>query len=74
MCFGRARDRNHSHSYGEGSMCAQNASEQVAYMDVGKGREQERKLEGSPSDRPGANGIFGSKAETIATYGILAEF
>ena len=29
MRFERARDRNHSRSYGEGSMCVQNASEQV---------------------------------------------
>ncbi len=71
MCFERARDRNHSRSYGEGNMCAQNASKQVAYMDVGKGREQERKLEGSPSDRPSTNCIFDKKAETIATYRFL---
>ncbi len=58
MRFERARNRNHSRSYGEGSMCVQNASEQVAYMDVGKGREQERKLEGLPSDWPGTNCII----------------
>ena len=29
MRFERARDRNHSRSYGEESMCAQNASEQA---------------------------------------------
>ncbi len=30
MRFERARDCNHSRSYGEGSMCVQNASEQVS--------------------------------------------
>ena len=29
MLFERARDRNHSRNYGEGSMCVQKASEQV---------------------------------------------
>ena len=50
------------------------ASEQVAYMDVGKGREQERKLEGSPSDRPGTNCIFDKKSEIIATCRFQADF
>ena len=53
MCFARARDRNHSRSSGEGSMCAQNTSEQVRTRQAAQKRQTvlSRKMLKPLSDR-----------------------
>ncbi len=43
-------------------------------QDVGKGREQERKLEGSPSDCSGTNCTFCGSTETIAIHIFRPDF
>ncbi len=61
-----------------GSECREHILEQLrrtSYLqDVGKVREQERKLEGSPSDGLGTNCTFAENAETIAKFMFRPDF
>ena len=61
-----------------GSECREHILEQLprtSYLqDIGKVREQERKLEGSPSDWPGANCTFTGNAETVAKHMFRPDF